>query len=274
MDILTRGSFAKGGSSLSFNTGGWRTSRPEHRPQVAPCAFDCPAGENPQAYLARIAEGNLRAAWETIVHANPLPAITGRVCHHPCESGCNRGKYDESIAIHSVERFLGDRAIAEGWEYPVKPPAPRCLSAAVVGAGPAGLSAAYHLLRAGYRVNVFEAEPQAGGVLRSALPPYRLPRSVLDAELERLLALAIDFHPNHRVGRDVSLEELRKDFRAVFLGRAQTSQAHGRSMARRPAIIAADFSCSRNGFRSARFRPTSASRLSAVAIPRSIWRAC
>ncbi len=218
MDTLTRGSFTKGGSSLSLNTGGWRTSRPEHHSQIAPCSFNCPAGENPQAYLARIAEGNSRAAWETIVHANPLPAITGRVCPHPCETGCNRGMYDESIAIHSVERFLGDRAIAEGWKYPVKPSAPDALQVAVVGAGPAGLSAAYHLLRAGYRVSVFEAEPLAGGVLRSALPFYRLPRSVLDAELERLLALPIDFRPNHRVGRDASLQELQKDFRAVFLG--------------------------------------------------------
>jgi len=218
MDTLTRGSFAKGGSSLSLNTGGWRTSRPEHHPQVAPCSFNCPAGENPQTYLARIAEGDHRTAWEAIVDANPLPAITGRVCPHPCESGCNRGKYDESIAIHSVERFLGDRAIVEGWEYPIKPSVPDALQVAVVGAGPAGLSAAYHLLCAGYRVSVFEAEPQAGGVLRSALPPYRLPRAVLDAELKRLLALPMDFRPNNRVGRDVSLEELQKDFRAVFLG--------------------------------------------------------
>ncbi len=218
MDTLTRGSFAKGGSSLSLNTGGWRTSRPEHHPRVAPCSFYCPAGENPQAYLARIAEGDLHAAWEAIVQANPLPAITGRVCPHPCESGCNRGKYDESIAIHSVERFLGDRAIAEGWNYPVQPIASDAPKVAVVGAGPAGLSAGYHLIRSGYQVSVFEAAAQAGGVLRSALPPYRLPRSVLDTELERLLALALDFRPNHRVGCDVSLEELQKDFRAVFLG--------------------------------------------------------
>lgn len=217
MGTLTRGSFARPGSSLTFDTGGWRTSRPEHRPRTAPCASACPAGENPQAYLAKLGEGNLRAAWETLVKANPLPAITGRVCHHPCERGCNRGEYDEPIAIHGVERFLGDRAIAEGWNYPLQPPSGSAPEIAVVGAGPAGLSAAYQLVSHGYSAIIFEAQPLAGGLLRSALPPYRLPREVLDAEIERLLAVGIDFRPNQRVGRDLSLEELRTSFRAVFL---------------------------------------------------------
>ncbi len=217
MQTLTRGGFAKAGTSLTFNTGDWRLKRPEVRPAEPPCGVACPAGENPRDYLAKVAEGDLCAAWETLVGANPLPAITGRVCHYPCESACNRGLYDEAIAIHSVERFLGDRAIAEGWNYPAKPPPSSAPRVAVVGAGPAGLSAAYHLIRCGLLPIVFEAEPEAGGLLRSVLPPYRLPRTVLDRELERLLAIGIAFQSNTRLGRDVSIDELRADFRAVFL---------------------------------------------------------
>jgi formate dehydrogenase beta subunit len=217
MPTLTRGSFAAAGSSLQFRTGDWRLSRPEHRPRESPCAAACPAGENPQGYLARAAEGDLRAAWEAIVAANPIPAITGRVCPHPCESSCNRGHYDDAIAIHSVERYLGDTAIEEGWDYPLSAPAADAAAIAIVGAGPAGLSAAYHLVRCGYRATVFEAQPEAGGLLRSALAPYRLPRAVLDVELERLLAAHIEFRPGMRLGRDISIDELRADYRAVFL---------------------------------------------------------
>lgn len=214
---LTRGAYARAGSSIELNTGDWRTQRPVHLHSDAPCHSACPAGENPQAWLARVAEGNPRAAWESLVSANPLPAITGRVCHHPCEPACNRGSFDEPIAIHGVERFLGDCAIAQGWNYPVTQPEAGAAEVAVVGGGPAGLSCAYHLLRRGYRVRLFEARAQAGGMLRMALPPYRLPRDVLDREVERLIEAGIRFVPNHRLGREMSLEELRGDFSAVFL---------------------------------------------------------
>jgi formate dehydrogenase beta subunit len=152
------------------------------------------------------------------VSANPLPAITGRVCHHPCETACNRGLYDESISIHGVESYLGDRALAEGWDYPLRRPDSDATEVAVVGAGPAGLAAAYHLTRLGYRAQLFEALPEAGGLLRSAIPPYRLPRQVLQAEIERLLASGIRFYPGQRLGRDFSLQELRTQYPAVFLG--------------------------------------------------------
>ncbi len=217
MRTLTRGAYAVAGSSLELNTGDWRLQRPVHLHQAAPCHGVCPAGEDPQAWIARIAQGDLRAAWETLVSANPLPAITGRVCHHPCESACNRGQFDQPIAIHSLERFLGDRALAEGWNYPIVEPDHDSAEVAVVGGGPAGLSCAYHLMRRGLRVRLFEAQSAAGGILRSALPPYRLPRAVLDREVERVLAAGVSFVPNHRLGRDLSLEELRKDFAAVFL---------------------------------------------------------
>lgn len=217
MTTLTRGSYAAAGSSLSFRTGDWRLARPEHLHRESPCAAACPAGENPQAYLARVAENDLRAAWEALVAANPIPAITGRVCPHPCETACNRGHYDSAVAIHNVERFLGDTAIEQEWHYPARRPEPNAPAVAIVGAGPAGLSAAYHLVRAGLRATVFEAQPEPGGLLRSALPAYRLPRAVLDIELERLLAAHIEFRPGVRLGRDVSLDELHADYGAVFL---------------------------------------------------------
>ncbi len=223
MTILTRGAYAEPGTTQNYQTGTWRVQRPIHLHGTAPCHGACPAGEDAQAYLARLEEGNPRAAWETLVTANPLPATTGRVCHHPCESACNRGKYDEPIAIHHVERWLGDQAILEGWAYPVAPLAADAPPVAVVGAGPAGIACAYHLRRLGYRPTLFDELPVAGGTLRTALPPYRLPREVLDAEIERILALGIEFRAHTKLGRDVSLGDLRSDFRAVFLGPGRQS---------------------------------------------------
>lgn len=214
---MTRGAYALPGTSSQNHTGSWRTQRPLHRHRPAPCHAACPAGEDAQAWLALVEEERFREAWETIVAVNPLPAITGRVCHHPCERACNRGGFDQPIAIHHVERWLGDRAIEAGWEYPQPQSAPHGRQVAVIGSGPAGCSAAWQLTRLGYRVHLYEALPVAGGLLRSALPPYRLPRSVLDGELERLLASGIDFRPGHRLGRDFSLNELQSQYPAVFL---------------------------------------------------------
>lgn len=215
--ILTRGAYAEPGTSLAFKTGSWRVERPVHIHHAAPCHTACPAGEDAQDWLARMQEGDLRAAWENLVAANPLPAVTGRVCPHPCETACNRGGFDEAVGIHNLERYLGDTAIREGWGYPVPALLSGGATVAVVGAGPAGLSAAYHLRRLGYRVEIFDDRPEAGGLLRAAIPMTRLPRSVLDAELERLLAIGINLHPQCRLGREFSLQELREDYAAVFL---------------------------------------------------------
>jgi len=214
---LTRGAFAHPGTSLRYHTGSWRMERPVHVHRPAPCHSVCPAGEDAQAWLGLVAEERYREAWETIVAANPLPAVTGRVCHHPCEQDCNRGHYDEPIAIHHVERWLGDQAIASGWDYPAAAVAHDAPAVAVIGGGPAGCSAAWQLTCLGYRVDLFEALPVAGGLLRSALPPYRLPRDILDAELERLLASGIAFRPAQRLGRDFSLDELKTEYAAVFM---------------------------------------------------------
>lgn len=219
MERMNRGAFARPGSALEFKTGNWRDERPVYTGRIAPCHGACPAGENAQDYLAFAASGDFEQAWRAITVANPLPAITGRVCHHPCETGCNRGQYDEAVAIHTLERRIGDEALRQGWPFNVAAPAADAQRLAVVGAGPAGLSAAYHAVRSGLQVTLFEAAPMAGGLLRSAIPPYRLPRDIVDQELERLLALpGIDFRPNQQLGRDIHLDELKQSFEQVFLG--------------------------------------------------------
>ena len=219
MAVLTRGAYGHPGTSLDFKTGNWRsTEKPVHIHAKAPCHAACPAGEDQQAWFAKLQEGHAEDAWATLVAANPLPGVTGRVCPHPCETACNRAAIDGALAIHNVERWLGDEAIANGWAYPVDAPGPDAPTVAIVGAGPAGLSAAYHALRHGMRAKLFEAAPEAGGLLRSAIPRTRLPRPALDAELERLLALdGIEIAYRARLGRDVSVDELARDHCAVLL---------------------------------------------------------
>jgi NADPH-dependent glutamate synthase beta subunit-like oxidoreductase len=213
----TRGGFAKPATSLEFKTGAWRVERPIHNHRAAPCHAACPAGEDPQAYLARIEEDDIEGAWREIVRVNPLPAVTGRVCPHFCETGCNRRYYDQAIAIHSVERFLGDTALREGWDFTTKAGGDG-LPVAVVGSGPAGLTAAYHLCRMGHRPTLIEGASTPGGLLATAIPPYRLPRDTLGQEIEKILACGMDYRPNTVLGRDVSLSELQMQFSAVFLG--------------------------------------------------------
>jgi NADPH-dependent glutamate synthase beta subunit-like oxidoreductase len=188
------------GSSQANKTGSWRTERPVYVDGLPPCNHGCPAGENIQQWLYNAEEGaaGYERAWRQIMEDNPFPAVMGRVCYHPCETACNRGTLDEAVGINSVERFLGDEAIAQGWQVERTAP-PSGKHVLVVGAGPSGLSAAYHLARLGHDVTVRDAGPMSGGMMRFGIPKYRLPRDVLDAEVQRIVDLGVTLELNTKV---------------------------------------------------------------------------
>jgi NADPH-dependent glutamate synthase beta subunit-like oxidoreductase len=183
------------GSSLANKTGSWRTERPVYVDLLPPCNNACPAGENIQQWLYHAEDGGYEAAWRQIMQDNPFPAVMGRVCYRPCETACNRAQVDSAVGINSVERLLGDEAIKQGWTVPVTA-APSGKRVLVVGAGPSGLSAAYHLTLLGHHVTIADSGPVAGGMMRYGIPAYRLPRQVLDAEIDRLVAMGITLQPS------------------------------------------------------------------------------
>ncbi|HEU5208933.1 MAG TPA: NAD(P)-binding protein [Longimicrobiales bacterium] len=192
-----------------------RTQKPVYVDLLPPCNAGCPAGENIQAWLAHAKAGNHEAAWRQLTADNPFPSIHGRVCYHPCETACNRGFMDGAVSIHSVERFLGDLAIEKGWTF-VRPPVRTSKRVLVVGAGPSGLSAAYHLSMLGHDVVVRDNSELPGGMMRYGIPSYRLPRGVLDAEIARLGDLGIQFEQRHVV-TDLQSEIERGAFDAAFV---------------------------------------------------------
>ena len=197
------------------NVGPERIQRPIYADLLPTCNNACPAGENIQAWLTHAQAGRFKEAWQSLTENNPMPAIHGRVCYHPCETACNRGKLDSSVSIHAVERFLGDLALQENWQFEVSAPSSgkRVL---VVGAGPSGLSAAYHLARLGHQVEIYEAGPMAGGMMHFGIPSYRLPRDVLDAEIKRIETMGVKIVLNHRVD-DLLAEKRQGDFDAIFV---------------------------------------------------------
>jgi NADPH-dependent glutamate synthase beta subunit-like oxidoreductase len=202
-------------SSLADKTGAWRTERPVYVHRPAPCGHACPAGEDVQGWLYHAEAGAYETAWRLIMEQNPLPAVMGRVCYHPCEVACNRGQLDEAVGINAVERFLGDEAIRQGWA--IDPPASTSgKRVLIVGAGPSGLAAAYHLRRAGHDVELRDGSRHAGGMMRYGIPAYRLPRDVLDAEVARIVALGVRLRLGSRVD---DLETAMRDggFDAAFV---------------------------------------------------------
>ena len=203
-------------TSLANHTGSWRSERPVYVDGLPPCSHACPAGEQVQAWLYTAEDGSYERAWRQLVADNPFPAVMGRVCYHPCESVCNRGQLDAAVGINSVERFLGDEAIARGWQLPGPDAPPTGKRVLVVGSGPAGLSAAYHLWRRGHEVVIHEAASAPGGMMRWGIPTFRLSRDVLDAEIDRLLSAGIGIELDSRV--DDLAETMRAGrFDAAFL---------------------------------------------------------
>jgi NADPH-dependent glutamate synthase beta subunit-like oxidoreductase len=221
------------GSSLANKTGSWRTERPVYIDRLPPCNAQCPAGEDIQGWLFHAESGHYEAAWRHLTRDNPFPAIMGRVCYHSCESKCNRGQIDDPVGINSVERFLGDEALKQGWRF--APPAQESgKHVLVVGAGPSGMSAAYHLRCQGHAVTVADAGPAMGGMMRFGIPKYRLPRDVLDAEMQRIIAMGVTLQLNTKVA-DIAQAMKDGGFDAAFL-------AVGAHIAKRAYIPAKDSS--------------------------------
>jgi NADPH-dependent glutamate synthase beta subunit-like oxidoreductase len=222
------------GTSRANKTGAWRTERPVYTDLLPPCNNACPAGENIQRWLydAEEGAGGYESAWRQIMADNPFPAVMGRVCYRPCETACNRAKLDTAVGINSVERFLGDEAIRRGWRVPVTARATgkRVL---VVGAGPSGLSAAYHLALLGHSVTIRDAGAAPGGMMRYGIPKYRLPRDILDAEIDRILAMGVTLELNSPVTDLPALLGRTGEFDAAFV-------AVGAHIGRRAYIPAGD----------------------------------
>lgn len=203
-------------TSHAEGTGPLRSRQPVYVDFMPPCNSACPAGENIQAWMAFAQAGNYQEAFQKILEDNPFPAIMGRVCVKPCETGCNRNHIDDTVNIHAVERFIGDEAIRQNWpvRFKAKPTGKRIL---IVGSGPSGLSAAYHLARMGHTVEIFEADSHPGGLLWKGVPEYRLPKELLDAEIERILQMGVTIRLNYKV-TDLLEEKENGNFDAVYLG--------------------------------------------------------
>ena len=211
-------------STENNKTGSWRYLRPRYEEKTAPCSAACPAGEDIGRIEMLVTQGLFKEAWETILRENPFPGVCGRVCFHPCEGSCNRGEFDDPIAIHSLERFLADTAERNDLKPLLERLPQRPEKVAIAGAGPSGLAAAWFLSRLGYSCDVFEAAPEAGGILRWGIPPYRLPLPALQREIAQIEAQGVRIHTDKPVTAGL-LADLQSRYRAVYLacGHARTT---------------------------------------------------
>jgi NADPH-dependent glutamate synthase beta subunit-like oxidoreductase len=204
-------------STESNKTGSWRFLRPLYNEKTSPCSAACPAGEDIARIEMLTAQGLFKEAWETILSENPFPSVCGRICYHPCEGMCNRREFDEAIAVHTIERFLAETAS----RYDLRPALPQLTAKkqkiAVVGAGPAGLAAAYFLVRLGYACDVFEAMPEPGGVLRWGIPLYRLPLPALRNDIAQIESQGIHIRTGQKIRKEF-LQDAGSYYNAVFMG--------------------------------------------------------
>lgn len=201
------------GTTLLNETGTWRTQSPVFETRASPCAVACPAGNDIPGFLNLVKQGKFNEGFELIKQANPLPAVLGRVCYHPCETDCNRAQLDESIANHKIERFLGDYGLS--LPSTKKTTARQAEKIAIIGSGPAGLSCAHHLTVMGYPVTIFETLPVAGGMLAVGIPEYRLPKDVLKAEIKKIEDLGVEIRLNENIASTNQL--LKQGYKAVFV---------------------------------------------------------
>ncbi len=201
--------------------------RPRYLEKLPPCTGNCPSDNDIRGWLTVIAEREklglsldqaCEQAWYIEMETNPFPSVMGRVCPHPCEDHCNRGEKDGAVGINSVERFIGDYAIEKGLKPKmIEGEEAKKEKVAVIGGGPSGLSCAYHLARRGYKTTVFESLPKAGGMIRYGIPVYRMPREILDAEIQRLVDFGVELKCDTKIGKDVTFKELRNDFDAIYV---------------------------------------------------------
>ncbi len=202
------------GSSHLNKTGSWRSMRPVYVDRLPPCNKTCPSGEDIQGWLSLAEEEDYEGAWRLLTRDNPFPAIMGRVCYHPCEGACNRGSLDLPVGINSVERFIGEQGLINNWQFEAAEDSGKKVM--IIGAGPAGLSAAYHLRRFGHAVTIYEAAEKPGGMLRYGIPKYRLPREKLNAEIYRVENMGVEITLNHKI-EDINTARKAGGFDAVLI---------------------------------------------------------
>jgi len=201
--------------SMTFNrTGSWRYLRPIYQEKLAPCRSSCPAGTDVPRVLRLIGEGKFEEAYRSIRVENPLSAICGHVCYHPCESLCSRAKLDGGVSVQALERFVSESF----YDLPIeRPDLIHKESVAIIGSGPAGLSCAHYLALKGFKVHIYEAADKPGGMLRIGIPKYRMPREIIDREIKHITDLGVELSCSCRIGNDITLAQLQEKHDAVFI---------------------------------------------------------